>query len=71
MMAILFKFLFPVVGFYYSIKWLRNFLKSSASSSASEAFQLHSHTRKKYAARENIIEICTKCGEVEHQGHRC
>jgi hypothetical protein len=69
MVALVFKFFLPIIGGYYVTKWCLSTFGNYMRAKLEKAnFGKHPH---KYSRDENIIEICSNCGEVKTQQHSC
>ena len=62
--AILIKFLVPVLAFYFVQKWMLNALRGI------ENFKVASNKHAKKPTDE-VIEICPDCGNVKLHKHKC
>ena len=61
--AILIKFLGPIIAFYYIQKFLRNALSGLNPG--------HISPKKRSHPADDVIEICPDCGNVKLHHHRC
>ncbi len=60
MIAILIKFVLPLVGVYFALKFLRQQIVGMEGTKSDRLGQT-----------DPIIEICPECGQEKNRGHRC
>lgn len=69
MVAIILKFLGPVLAFYFFQKWIRQTFGGLGGSGFTKDQVSSSYPKDR--SKEDIIEICPDCGNVAQKNHKC
>lgn len=70
MLALLIKFVLPLLALYYGPQWLRRLLASVKAPKNLSRFG-DRYPQQEGQKQEDVIEICPSCGNVREKFHRC